>query len=350
MNELTLNAERLALWMMWTGAALALLMACAVIAGRLAYAWYERRSRWAEARYGALIDRALAGDGEARRMLVVSPARHRSLVANLLIVPLIRERDAARIAATRDLVRALSIDRLGLRYLRSRWWWRRALALRAFGLLQDRSHTPEIVAALDDDHADVRGAALDALTDLRDPAALSAVVFHFNDASLHRGRRVAALEAYGPQGELLVLERASLDAEHRVNYAKALAICGTPRSRPLLCAWTEDARPDVCAAALQALKHVGLDAQAASKAMQALDSDEVSVRAMAAQALVSWPGADVAARLARHLDDAWTVAVSAARSLKSMGAYGHVELRACAGRTDLAGVLARQMLWEARAT
>jgi len=39
--------------------------------------------------------------------------------------------------------------------------------------------------------------------------------------------------------------------------------------------------------------------------------------------------------------------VPAARSLRSMGESGMIALQASAGRTDLAGVLARQMLWEA---
>ena len=67
---------------------------------------------------------------------------------------------------------------------------------------------------------------------------------------------------------------------------------------------------------------------------------------MAAFALQGWTGSgDAANRLARHLDDAWPVAVRAARSLRSMGPGGVVALQASASRADLAGVLARQMLW-----
>ena len=67
---------------------------------------------------------------------------------------------------------------------------------------------------------------------------------------------------------------------------------------------------------------------------------------MAAYALRGWQSADAAARLARHLDDTWAVAVRAARTLQSMGPAGSVELQARASRPDIGGLLARQMLWK----
>ena len=74
------------------------------------------------------------------------------------------------------------------------------------------------------------------------------------------------------------------------------------------------------------------------------------VRAMAAHALRGWQGpGDAPARLARHLDDTWAVAVQAARTLRSMGPAGVLELQAHASSPHLAGLLARQMLWQAGA-
>jgi hypothetical protein len=71
---------------------------------------------------------------------------------------------------------------------------------------------------------------------------------------------------------------------------------------------------------------------------------------MAAYALRGWHGpGDAAARLAPHLDDTWAVAVSAARTLQSMGAAGLIELQARASHQNLGGQLARQMLWQASA-
>ena len=122
-------------------------------------------------------------------------------------------------------------------------------------------------------------------------------------------------------------------------------MCGTRRSRPVLARWTHDARPEVRAAAFEALAHVGVDAEAASLAIEALESDDEAVRAMAAYALNGWTGSgDAAVHLGRHLDDVWPVAVRAAQSLRSMGSAGILELEARASRSDLAGLLARQML------
>jgi HEAT repeat protein len=176
---------------------------------------------------------------------------------------------------------------------------------------------------------------------------LPAIVVRLHDASLHRGRRAAALGAYGSQCEPLLLDLSGIDPEHRVNYARALVICGTERSRPRLCQWTGDARVEVRAAAFEALARIGLDEYSAFLAIDALDRDDVAVRAMAAGALHGWSGAgDAASHLARHLDDSWTVAVRAARSLQSMRQTGLIQLEVCATRPDLAGVIAQQMLWE----
>jgi hypothetical protein len=69
---------------------------------------------------------------------------------------------------------------------------------------------------------------------------------------------------------------ASIDETHRFNYARALAICGTARSRPLLAEWTHDRRPDVCAAAFEGLAHVGLDEDAVRLAIDALDREALA--------------------------------------------------------------------------
>jgi HEAT repeat protein len=226
------------------------------------------------------------------------------------------------------------------------WWWRRALALRALGLVQVRERTPAIIDSLDDPRPQVRAAALDALTDMRDPAALPAVVVRLHDPSLHRGRRAAALTAFGSESEPFLLELARADHANRVNYARALGMCGTHQSRSALASWTRDSRPEVRAAAFEALAHVGIDEPSAALALEALDKDEERVRAMAAYALQGWTGDRTAAtHLARHLDDAWPVAIRAARSLKTMGPGGLSELQTSASRPDLAGILARQMLW-----
>ena len=349
MTGLLLEFARLVPSMVRVAAWFALTMAVALIVERAAFSLQRALSRRTIQRYGPLVERALARDETALRELAASPARHRIAIAWLLIGPLIDDRDPERIAITRGIVETMSLPPLADRYLRSRWWWRRAIALRAFGLIQARDHTPQLLAALDDSHADVRAAALDALTDLGDPAAVPALVARLYDTSVHRGRRGAALKAFGSRCEPLLLRLADDDPAHRLDYTHALAICGTGRSRPVLCRWTHDRRVEVQAAAFEALGHIGLDDEAAALAIDGLESDDPPVRAMAAYALRGWQGrGNAAARLARHLDDTWAVAVRAARTLQSMGRAGLLELQARASRPDLGGALARQMLWQPR--
>jgi len=350
MTDLLVAFGSLAPLMVWAAVVAASTMAAAVVVERAAFGVQQALGRHLVKRYRPLVQRALEGDEAGRRELLASPARHRLALAWLLVEPLIVDRDPERIARTRAIAEALSLFDLADRYLRSWMWWRRALALRALGLVQARNRTAELVAALDDSHPDVRAAALDALADQRDPAALQAVVVRLHDTSLHRGRRGAALKAFGPDCEPFLLEWSEVDPEHRLDYIHALAICGTARARPALCSWTRDARIEVRATAFEALAYVGLDDDAARVALEGLDSADPPVRAMAAFALEGWRGpGDAAARLGRHLDDTWAVAVRAARALRSMGEAGRVELQARAPRQDLGGLLARQMLWPAGA-
>ena len=347
MTELLGAGARLAPIIVWAAVAIALTMAAAVVIERAEFGVRQALDRRLLQRYRPLVQRALAGDETARGELLDSPARHRLALARLLIEPLIEDRDPERIASTRAIAEALGVFHLADRYLQSWLWWRRALALRALGLAQARDHTAQLVAALDDSHPDVRAAALDGLSDMRDLRALKAIVVRLHDTSQHRGRRGAVLKAFGSDCEPFLLEWAAVDAENRLDYIHALAICGTARSRPVLCDWTRDTRLEVRATAFEALAYVGLDDASARVAIEGLESDDPPVRAMAAYALRGWQGpGNAAARLARHLDDTWAVAVRAARTLQSMGPAGSAELQARASRPDLGGLLARQMLWQ----
>jgi len=346
MSELLVEFERLSPLMVWMAVAAASAMAAAVIVERTAFGVQQALSLRVTERYRPLVQRALAGDDTARGELLGSPSRHRLAIARLLIEPLIDDRDPERIARTRAIAQAMSMLQIADRYLRSWLWWRRALALRALGLAQARDHTLQLIAALDDPHPDVRAAALDGLADMHDLTALQAIIVRVHDISLHRGRRGAAIKSFGSECEPFLLEMSEVDSANRLNYIHALAICGTARSRPVLCRWTRDSRVEVRATAFEALAYVGLDDESARVAIEGLDSDDALVRAMAAYALRGWQGpGDAAARLAKHLDDTWAVAVRAARTLQSMGPAGAAELQAYASRPDIGGLLARQMLW-----
>lgn len=347
MKAFLVEFARLSPLMVRAAVVTALAMAAAVIVERTAFALQRTLNRRLTQRYRPLVQRAIAGDESARGELLSSPARHRLTLGWLLIEPLIDDRDAVRIARTRALAEALAVFRIADRYLRSRLWWRRALALRALGLAQAKDHTADLIAALDDPHPDVRAAALDGLADMHDLKALQAIVVRVNDPSLHRGRRGAALKAFGSDCEPFLLEMSEVDSANRLNYIQALAICGTARSRSVLCRWTRDPRVEVRATAFQAMAYVGLDDDSARAAIEGLDNEEPQVRAMAAYALKGWQGpGDAAARLAPRLDDTWAVAVRAARTLQSMGPDGAAVLRARASRPGVGGVLAQQMLWQ----
>lgn len=346
MSGLIFDRETVRTVIEWTAVVLVLAMFSAVVVERTLAALREARRQRVERHYAPLLRRAVGGDEDARRRLEAAPPQHRLILAMSRVLPLIRDPNPEKIAEARSAIATLGLTSVANRYLHSRWWWKRAVMLRAVGLLQIHGRTGLAIEALDDPHPDVRAAGLDALADLQDPRSLPAIIVRLHDTSLHRGRRAAALAAFGFRCEPFLLDLSEVDPVHRVNYARALLICGTDRSRPVLCRWTSDERADVQAAAFEALSRIGLDEASARRAIEALETADDSVRAMAAHALHGWNGDGEAARkLAAHLDDTWAVAVRAARSLRSMGDAGARELEAQSSRTDLAGLLARQMLW-----
>jgi HEAT repeat protein len=346
MTAWELDVELVAVRLLWTGVALAGLMMCVVAIGRVVLAWREARLLRVQRRYEPLIGRALDGEDRAIAALAASPSRYRRIVSILLMKPIFKNRDPARIAAARRVARALRLESTAVRWLQSRWSSKRIFGLRVVGLTQLRDHGASVVAALDDPSTRVRNAALDALADLVDSATLPGFVARMHDTSLQIGRRTSVLAAFGALAEPVLIQAAQLDPQDRLSYARALAICGTGQSRPLLCEWTADDRVEVRTVAFEALGHVGLDDRSGSLAVAALESPEASVRTAAAGALRGWAGAAHAApQLGRHLDDVWPVAVRAARVLKSIGSAGHAELQSRASQPGLAGALARQMLW-----
>jgi HEAT repeat protein len=263
---------------------------------------------------------------------VRSPSRYRLELARLLIFPLVEDRSPDRIAATRDIVGAMSLVPLADRWLRSHRWWRRVPALHAFGLLQFADRARQLVAALDDHNVEVRNAALDALADLRHPATLPAIVVRLHDTSLQRGR---------------------MSIQRIVSITPRRWPSVAPRGHERSCAngRRTDPREGVRAATFEALARTGLDDREAALAIAALDSRDVQEREMAAAALTGWRGdSHGPSQLARHLSDAWPVAVRAARALQSMGPAGRAALDAYTAHADQAGVLARQMLWEMEAS
>jgi hypothetical protein len=346
-DHLLYELDHFAVLMAWLGVAITLSVLSAVVIARVIMAYWLAQQRRLERQYGPVAQRALHGDHDALQILSTSPVRLRPRIVRLLLLPLYERTNLDRIDRIRTIFHAMSLVEVANRLLRSRLWWRRTLALRALGILQMRSHTSAIIAALDDRSAEVRATALDALTDLRNPASLPAVIGRLNDESLQQGRRLAAVAAFGSDAEPLLLKAARADEPNRVNYARALGLCGTRRALPALCEWTQDPDSQVRVAALDAMGHVGLDDHAATVVIASLESDDVDVRATAAHTLRNWTGAaEAATYLTRHLDDSWPVAVRAAQTLRTLGDAGTAALQESAERTDLAGQLARHMLWQ----
>jgi len=327
-------------------AALALVLALALVFERAAVAGWDARRGRLERLYRPLLAKALEGDDAARRRLAASPSRHRRLITELLLFPMHDLRERRLVDRARAILDGIGLPSLIDGYLESWWWWRRAMALRAAGFLRMREYTPRLVAALDDGHAEIRAAALDGLTDSGDPEALAAVVVRLDDETLHRGRRAAALAAFGARCEPMLLDLAADDTANRLLYAQALAITGTGAARPALSSWIADPRPAVRAAALDALRHTGLDAACTGAVVAALEDPEAQVRAAAARAAGVGAPPVVADRVAAHLTDCWPVCADAARALRRLGADGRLRLEQASARDDLAGTLARQMLWE----
>jgi HEAT repeat protein len=153
---------------------------------------------------------------------------------------------------------------------------------------------------------------------------------------------------FGTDAEARVIELAGIDPAHRSDYALALSACGSDRSREILAEWANDPRAEVRAAVFEALGILGLDERGARLAIEALGSAEPAVRATAASALRGWIGpGGAAAQLAARLDDTWTVAVQAARSLEAMGAAGTAALRQARPQSEQGVFLAGQIIWEA---
>src|SRR4051794_4936826 len=140
MNTALLDVDWLALWALGIGFAVAGAMAVVVIIERLGLIAHERFMRRLTRRYSPMIDRALRGDAEALDSLVRSPSRYRLDLARLLIYPLVDDRSADRIAATRDIIRAMSLVPLAERWLRNRRWGRRGGGHHTLGPPQIAAH------------------------------------------------------------------------------------------------------------------------------------------------------------------------------------------------------------------
>jgi hypothetical protein len=313
----------------------------------------ERHEAELRARYQPAIDAVLAAPTPAQleaaiAQLLAAPTRYRRALGRLLIKPLRVASgspvDAARTAAARlgliDRWRADLVDHT---------WWRQAEAARALGLVRAEGALKPLLERLDDPHEEVRAAAVEALGHLGDPGCVPALLRALPDATRHqRARVVEAIRALGPSVAHALVAHARVHPDDLATVAELLGFTNATSAADDLLAWSNHQDSRVRAAALQAIGSLGLDDRAYYYTLRALGDTAEEVRAMAARALGRSRRRDAAPYLAQHLGDEWLVAAHAATALRMLGPAGERELIARQEAPGLAGVLARQMLWERR--
>ncbi len=328
-----------------TGSVLAVLLTYILI-GRGVRMLSERRRERLAARYRPLIDALLDSDRapDAIRRLGATPARHRAVVADLLLGA-VRVASGAFVDQVREAAVQLGLVETWTAALDDSRWWRRADAARALGCVRESGAVALLVARLGDDHEEVRAAAVESLGLIGDPRATESLVAGLSrESRQQRTRVVLALRAFGPPVVDPLLAYAHRHPHDTATVAELLGQVNAVTAIDTLTSWCSDARPEVRAAALGALGTLGPCAATYYYALRALGDEVEAVRAMAARAVARCRRRDAAPYLAAALHDEWAVATQCARGLRELGPAGRRELERAAGEPAVA--LARQMIWE----
>jgi hypothetical protein len=330
------------------GSSILLLLLALLVIQRLIRSAMQARRRTLVLRYGPIIHEALdTGSASAIDAATRIPVRYRRLLASLVLAPLHAVRGglgarAAELAERLGLVEGWRTD------LRSRRWWHRSEAALALGLLRNPSAVPELIELLDDDHEQVRAAAIDALGQIGDPSAVDSLLRSMSDPTRHeRARVVQALRSFGESATSALLAHGAAVPADRALVATTLSFIGGAAAREPLLRWAAESDTATRASAWRALAAVGLDERAFYHALKALGDDDPAVREAAARALARTGRSDAAPHLAAHLDDQWEVAAQSARALLKLGPDGRAALAArVAQGAGLGHDLAEQVLWE----
>ena len=330
------------------GTAILLIMLAVLIGQRLIRAAADARHRSLTARYRPAIDRALADDSpQALEAIAGIPGRHRRVAAELVLGTLRIVRGVQN-----DRAQAIA-DRLGLipdwrEDLESRFWWHRSEAALALGLVRDRAAVARLTPLLDDDHEQVRAAAIDALGQIGDTSAIAPLLARMSEPTRHeRARVVQALRAFGEHSTRALVQHGQQHEDDRAIVATVLSFVSGAGASEALLEWSSSSDTETRAAAWMAIGTIGLDERAFYHAVKALNVDQPVVKAAVARALARSGRADAADQLAGQLDDDWEVASQAARALGRLGEPGIAALRQRVDRGEgLGHDLARQVLWE----
>ena len=153
--------------MVWAAVVTALTMAAAVVVERAAFGVQQALDRRLAQRYRPLVQRALAGDDAARdELLRQLPRDIGSRSRWLVIEPLIEDRDPERIVEdARDRGGDVAVPPSPTATCGAGCGGGARSRCARSGSCRPGTTPPQLVAALDDAHPDVRAAALDALTD-----------------------------------------------------------------------------------------------------------------------------------------------------------------------------------------
>jgi HEAT repeats len=319
-----------------------------LIGQRLLRAAGESRRRGLVDRYRPLIEAALASPSpSAMNAVAAIPGRHRTIVADLVLGTLRIVRGTQNDRA-RDIAQRLKLTGGWRSDVQSRLWWRRSEAALALGLLRDQPSAALLTPLLDDEHEQVRAAAIDALGQIGDSSAIAPLLARMGDPTRHeRARLVQALRAFGEQATRALVEHGQRVERDRTTVATVLSFVGGTAAADTLLQWSATGDQALRVAVWTALGNIGLDERTFYHALKALNADDAPVRAAAARALARTGRADAAPQLAGKLDDEWEVAAQSARALARLGPDGHAALqrRVDAGE-GLGRDLARQVLWE----
>lgn len=179
-------------------------------------------------RVGEEMSKLLAGDPYDESVVGASDSATRDLVASELTAALSSRQPARNARARAAFLRHGYFDDATRNLQSAEAPGQRASAAHALSLLRDRAATPHLIAALEDPSAEVRRTSVEALAELRDPAALEpleALRWRETSRQVPRALIMRAIEASTPAAEEIDLtrEREKVDANDTTAAAAQVA-------------------------------------------------------------------------------------------------------------------------------
>lgn len=330
------------------GSGVLVLMLLILVGQRLIRAAAESRRMALTERYRPHINAALASESpEAIDAASAIPTRHLPIAADI-VLGILRLVKGSQNDRARAIAEQLYLNERWREQLQSRLWWRRSEAALALGLLRDFQSVLALTPLLDDEHEQVRAAAIDALGQIGDREAIQPLLARLSDPTRHeRARLVQALRAFGEDATRALVAHGERQESDRTLVATVLSFVGGTGAAEALLRWSSSPDAELRAAVWAAFGTIGLDDRTFYHALKALNADEPVVRAAAARALARSGRADATPHLAGKLDDDWEVAAHSARALGRLGADGRQALQSRVRQGEgLGHDLAQQVLWE----